>query len=36
MFKTKRKAVFFPIPGSFENSSTAFSSSFDEKFIPQK
>src|SRR5690606_42036288 len=32
---TNRKAVFLPTPGSFPNSSTACSNSFDEKFIFQ-
>src|SRR5688572_15607665 len=33
--KTRRKAVFFPIPGSLENSFTAFSSKEEENCIAQ-
>src|SRR6185437_4759547 len=33
---TKRKAVFWPTPGSLANSATASSRSFEEKFIDQR
>jgi hypothetical protein len=34
--KTKRKAVFFPMPGNLANSLTACSSKVEEKDIAQK